>query len=94
MKYYVPLLTQQLSEGDARQGRCDLIFKIHISLNVMLCVFLVTKARSFLRLRTHGRPPDMSVAANILNKEWRTADKVWSYRLGLGVVLTAPHRKT
>jgi hypothetical protein len=30
-----------------------------------------------------------TVAANILNKQWRTADKVWSSNWGLGVELTA-----
>jgi hypothetical protein len=33
------------------------------------------------------------VAANILNKQSRTADKGWSSSLGLGVGLTTPHRK-
>ena len=29
--------------------------------------------------------------ANILKKQWRTADKGWSSSLGLGEVLTTPH---
>jgi hypothetical protein len=33
------------------------------------------------------------VAANILNKQSRTADKRWSSSLGLGVGLTTPHCK-
>jgi hypothetical protein len=33
------------------------------------------------------------VAANILNKQSRAADKGWSSSLGLGVGLTTPHRK-
>jgi hypothetical protein len=33
------------------------------------------------------------VAANILNKQSRKADKGWSSSLGLAVVLTTPHRK-
>jgi hypothetical protein len=33
------------------------------------------------------------VAANILNKQSRTADKRWSSSLGLVVGLTTPHRK-
>jgi hypothetical protein len=30
------------------------------------------------------QPPILRVAANILNKKSRTADKVWSFRLGVG----------
>jgi hypothetical protein len=33
------------------------------------------------------------VAANILNKQSRTADKRWSFSLGLGVGLSTPHHK-
>jgi hypothetical protein len=33
------------------------------------------------------------VAANILNKKSRTADKGWSSSWGLGVGLTTPRRK-
>jgi len=40
------------------------------------------------------RPPIWRVAANILNKQSRTADKEWSSSLGgLGELLTTPHRK-
>ena len=39
------------------------------------------------------RPPVWGVAANILNKQWRTADKGGPPALGLGEVLTTPHRK-
>jgi len=40
------------------------------------------------------RPSVWRVAANILNKQSRTADKGWSSSLGgLGEVLTTPHRK-
>jgi len=39
------------------------------------------------------RPSIWRVAANILNKHSRTADKEWSSSLGLGEVLTTPHRK-
>jgi hypothetical protein len=34
------------------------------------------------------------VAANILNKQSRTAGTGWSSSLGVGPGLTAPHRKT
>jgi len=37
--------------------------------------------------------PIWRVAANILNKQLRTADTGWSSSLGLGNVLTNPHRK-
>ena len=40
-----------------------------------------------------GRPPVWNVAANILNKLSRTADKGWSPRSGLSEMLTNPHRK-
>jgi hypothetical protein len=33
------------------------------------------------------------VAANILNKQSQTANKGWSYSLGVGVGLTTPHRE-
>ncbi len=39
------------------------------------------------------RPQKWRVAANILNKQSRTADKGWSFRLGLDEVLTASHCK-
>ena len=56
----------------------------------------VTKAWRVLRLRAEEQPPIWRVAANILNKQSRTADKGWSSSLGggvLGEVLTTPHRK-
>jgi hypothetical protein len=40
------------------------------------------------------RPPIWRVAADILNKQSRKADKGWSFSLGgFGEVLTNPHRK-
>jgi hypothetical protein len=39
------------------------------------------------------RPPIWMVAANILNKQSRTADKGWSSSSGLGEMLTTPHLK-
>jgi hypothetical protein len=44
----------------------------------------VTTAWRFLRLRMEERPPMWRVAANILNKQSRTADKGWSSSLGVG----------
>jgi hypothetical protein len=44
----------------------------------------VTTAWHVLRLRMEERPPIWRVAANILNKESRTADKGWSSRVGVG----------
>ena len=38
----------------------------------------------FLRLRMEERPPIWRVAANILNKQSRTADKGWFSNLGFG----------
>jgi hypothetical protein len=39
------------------------------------------------------RPPIWRVAVNILNKQSRTADKMWSSSSGLVEMLTMPHRK-
>jgi len=39
------------------------------------------------------RPPIWRVAANILNKQSRTAERGGLPVLGLGEVLTTPHRK-
>ena len=44
----------------------------------------VTKAWCILRLQMEERPPIWRVAANILNKQSRTADKGWSSSLGVG----------
>ena len=44
----------------------------------------LTTAWRVLRLRMEGRPPIWRVAANILNKQSRTADKGWSSSLGVG----------
>jgi hypothetical protein len=53
----------------------------------------VTMAWRVLRLRMKEQPPMWRVAMNILNKQLRTADKLWSSSLGLGEVLTTPHCK-
>jgi len=44
----------------------------------------VTTAWRVLRLRIEERPPIWWVAANILYKQSRTADKGWSSSLGVG----------
>ena len=44
----------------------------------------VTKAWHVLRLRMEERLLIWRVASNILNKQSRTADKVWSSSLGVG----------
>src|SRR5215813_10749084 len=44
----------------------------------------VTTAWRVLRLRMEERPPIWRVAANILNKQSRTADEGWSSSLGVG----------
>jgi len=44
----------------------------------------VTTAWRVLGLRMEKRPPIRSVAANILNKQSRTADTGWSSSLGVG----------
>jgi hypothetical protein len=53
----------------------------------------VTTAWRVLRLRKEERPPIWRVAANVLNRKSRAADKGWSSSLGLGEVLTTPHSK-
>jgi hypothetical protein len=58
-----------------------------------LCKWVpVTTALRILRLRMEVRPPIWRVAANILNKQSRTADKGWSSSLGVGRGLTTPRR--
>ena len=47
-----------------------------------------------LRLRREEQPPTWRVAANILNKQLRTANKGWSSSLGVGEVLTILTVKT
>ena len=44
----------------------------------------VSTAWRVLRLRVEERPPIGRVAANVLNKQSRTADKGWSSSLGVG----------
>jgi len=70
----------------------DILFCITAALNFELSVFLnpcdrwvpVATAWRVLRLRMHERPPTFRVAANILNKRSRTADKGCSSSLGVG----------
>ena len=45
----------------------------------------VTTAWRVFRLRMKERPPVWRVAANILNKQSRTADKGWCSSLGVGL---------
>ena len=44
----------------------------------------VTTAWRVLRLRKKERPPILRVAANILNKQSRTASKGWTSSFGVG----------
>jgi len=44
----------------------------------------LTTACRVLKLRLEERPPIWRVAASILNKQSRTADKGWSSNLGVG----------
>ena len=53
----------------------------------------VTTAWRVRRLRMEEQPPKWRVAANILNKQSRTADKGWSPAWGLGEVLTPPYNE-
>jgi hypothetical protein len=78
-------------------------YRIHKCLPPVLILFShdkrvpVTTAWRVLRLWMEERPPIWRVAANILNKQSRTADKGWSSSLvegGWGEVLTTPHHKT
>jgi hypothetical protein len=67
----------------------DFLFHFHlfkVTRSLIPCDKLVpvTTARRVLRLRTEERPPVWRVAANILNKQSRTADKGWSFSLGVG----------
>ena len=67
--------------------------RLHICVCVCVCVCIrhpcdkwvpVTTAWRVLRLRMEERPPIWRVAANILNKQSRTADKGCSSSLGVG----------
>ena len=53
----------------------------------------VTMVCHILRLQMEEQPPIWRVAANILNKQSRTADKGWSSSLEIGEVLTTPYHK-
>jgi len=53
----------------------------------------VTTAWRVLRLRMKEQPPIWRIAANVLNKQSRTADKGGLPGWGLGEVLTTSHRK-
>jgi hypothetical protein len=54
---------------------------------------LVTTAWRVFRLRMEERPPIWRVAANIFNKQSRTAEMGGPPAWGLGEVLTTAHRK-
>lgn len=45
-------------------------------------------------MQMEERPAILGVAANILHKQLRKADKGWSSTLWLDEVLTIPHHKT
>jgi len=69
-------------------------------LNIYIRLFIardkrvpVTTTWRFGRSRMEERPPIWRVAANVMNKQSRAADKGSSSRMGLGEVLTTPHRK-
>ena len=68
-------------------------FSCHILLLLLLLLLFrekcvsVTTAWRVLRLRIEERPPIRRVAANILNRQSRTAKKGWS---SMGEELTAP----
>ena len=53
----------------------------------------VNTAWGILKLWMEERPPIWRVAANILTKQPRTADKGWPPTWWLGEVLTTPHLK-
>jgi hypothetical protein len=59
----------------------------------MLGGSLVTMAWHVLRLWMEEVLQVWRVAANILDKQSRTADKRWSSSLGVGRGATTPHRK-
>ena len=43
-----------------------------------------TTAWCVVKLRMEDRPPVWGIAANILNKQSRTADRGWSSNVGIG----------
>ena len=65
------------------------LYHVKIYYEVFMVFFRIkwvpaTTARCVLRLRMEERPPIWKVAANILKKLTRTADKEWSSRLVVG----------
>jgi len=59
----------------------------------LILLYPVPTAWRVLRLRMKERPPMWRVAANILRKQLRTADKGFPPAWGLGEVLTTPRPK-
>ena len=67
------------------------IYYLFIIRSINPCLWVpVTTAWRVLRLRMEERPPIWRVAASKLNKQSRTADKVWSSAWRLGEALTTP----
>ena len=67
---------------------CFLEYAFDLMITLMTCFHdewvPVTTAWRFFSLWMKERPPIWRVAANILNKQSRTADKGWSSSLGVG----------
>jgi hypothetical protein len=83
----ISLFSQVVSSRTPLAGGSQVGYVIDPVLNVesyMCVVRTVTTAWRVLRLRMEERPPIWRIAANILNKQSRTADKGWSSSLGLG----------
>ena len=66
-----------------------MLFKAIIIIIIIIIIIVIhdkwvsVNAWRFLRFRMEERPPVWSVAANILNNQSRTADKVWFSSLGV-----------
>jgi hypothetical protein len=66
--------------GFISEGCAEIILKKHCTCDEWVPV---TTEWRVLRLRMEERPPIWKVAANILNKQSRTANKGWSSSLGV-----------
>ena len=76
-----------------KSARNIVLYSILVFILIMMIMMMirakrvpVTTACHVLRLRMEERPPIWKVAANILNKQSRTADKGWFSSLGVGQV--------
>jgi hypothetical protein len=83
---YIPSLSHSARFNHPHRWGVQIIKILFLKFSPFLCDkwVPVTTARRVLRLRMEEQPPVWRIAANILNKPSRTADKGWSFSLGVG----------